>query len=565
MKPQERVAAIVKSDVGPLEKCVLFVLASHMSDTNLSCFVRPETVAVETRMAPSTVKGILRDLCMLGVLTREDDGHRSKVTRIEWDALAAYRNPKENPALLVARKQEPKRKGGKDGAGDPSDNRSEVSGNRTAPSVLRTPESVLRTPDNDEEESVLRTVGSVLRTAPSVILTAGVRIADAKGPYCGPDPDLIRIYDPSTPPTPSFDSTTVADPTVNEEEEDNSQQNPEDSCTQQPKSMIEPEQTMDPNDYNHDEDIDAEIAAFLEEQKRIAKQNEQGMGVEPSKDPLENVGRYLTDPDYAPSLWKNLADRMPKEKVRDIVPLEQLPPDPELDAMLAEQWKSRVTDDTIGPLPSVRDTMREIAQGTAQTTPPPAPVARPVAPVAPQGANLPRWLRQGPKVAVAPAPVAVKPQLPKVPGELMVLFTSPTKEGEMGMTPSDAQRLIVALVQNEIRTSDVLFSRSRSELKMMRGVSAYNERIEAYLQRAHGIGLAPDYRNRWDVIVSSLARHDDMNHLSDNERSAIGAMGLTWPRMKAMSTFELSRKAESFVDEMRLLPRVQTYGDMYNK
>ena len=178
MKPQERVAAIVKSDVGPLEKCVLFVLASHMSDTNLSCFVRPETVAVETRMAPSTVKGILRDLCMLGVLTREDDGHRSKVTRIEWDALAAYRNPKENPALLVARKQEPKRKGGKDGAGDPSDNRSEVSGNRTAPSVLRTPESVLRTPDNDEEESVLRTVGSVLRTAPSVILTAGVRIAD---------------------------------------------------------------------------------------------------------------------------------------------------------------------------------------------------------------------------------------------------------------------------------------------------------------------------------------------------------------------------------------------------
>ena len=32
---------------------------------------------------------------------------------------------------------------------------------------------------------------------------------------------------------------------------------------------------MDPNDYNHDEDIDAEIAAFLEEQKRIAKQNEE--------------------------------------------------------------------------------------------------------------------------------------------------------------------------------------------------------------------------------------------------------------------------------------------------
>ena len=566
MKPQERVTAIVKSDVGPLEKCVLFVLASHMSDTNLSCFVRPETLAVETRMAPSTVKGILRDLCLLGVLTREDDGHRSKVNRIEWTALAAYRNPKENPALLVARKQEPKRKGSKDGAGGPtgqtveSDSQSEGSGNRTAPSVLRTPESVLRTPDNDEEESVLRTEGSVLRTAPSVILTAGVRIADADRPYCGPDPDLIRIYDPSTPPTPSFDST-VADPANGEVEEDTFQQSPETPDTQQPKSLHEPEQTMDPNEYNHDDDVSKAVSAALEEAK-IRKLSMTGItGVDAKDIPVGYFARHIEDPEYTKGLWKDIADRAPKEKIRELVPLDQLPPDPEMDAVLAKHWESPVTvgipclignQKTDTPPPDDeppktflrRSTMAPVASNAPKK---PVPVPLPPPPRISANGEVQTGDLFGRRPQGAPvAPVAIVEEVlpttmlpPEVTDFVALLANRP--DGSQAQPVALVQRWIRALVNAGITSPKQLEETTFSSLKFTSGIGENIASNIAKSMIAWGSSLAPDVRTRMHELRILAARNPTMPpEVNSRDRRWLKAANISWNDIRKMTDFNVT-------------------------
>jgi len=174
LKPQERVNAILKSRLEPSARLLLVSIASHMSDGNLQTWISPDTMVEETGLSRSTVMGLLASLTAAGVLTRAEEGHRAKTTRIVWEALAAYQ-----PAATK-----------RGGARVQSDN--------------RTVESDNRTPEMDctktEQGSEHRTVGSDNRTAQSDNRTP-------KSPIIGPDPimirPMIRPVDPGDVPTPS--------------------------------------------------------------------------------------------------------------------------------------------------------------------------------------------------------------------------------------------------------------------------------------------------------------------------------------------------------------------------
>jgi len=134
MKPQERVKAILKSRVEPTWKVLLVAIASYMSDEQLFIWAKPETLAEDTGLSRSTVMSTLAEMQVRGVVTRTDEGRKSLVTRIIWDALAAQEAVKSS-------RGGPRVKG--------SDVRTEVSDSRTLPSDVRTPPSDSRTEGSD--------------------------------------------------------------------------------------------------------------------------------------------------------------------------------------------------------------------------------------------------------------------------------------------------------------------------------------------------------------------------------------------------------------------------------
>jgi len=134
MKPQERVKAILKSKVEPTWKVLLIAIASYMSDEQLFIWAKPETLAEDTGLSRSTVMAALAEMQVRGVVTRTDEGRRSLVTRIIWDALAAQEAVKSS-------------RGGARVKG--SGVRTEVSDSRTIPSDVRTPPSDSRTDGSD--------------------------------------------------------------------------------------------------------------------------------------------------------------------------------------------------------------------------------------------------------------------------------------------------------------------------------------------------------------------------------------------------------------------------------
>lgn len=169
MKPQERVNAILKSRLEPSARLLLVSIASHMSDGNLQTWISPDTMTEETGLSRSTVMGLLATLTAAGVLTRAEEGHRAKTTRIVWEALAAYQ-----PAATK-----------RGGARVQSDNRTVESDNRT-PEMDCT---------NSEQGSEHRTEGSDNRTEASEHRTPN-------RPIIGPDPTMnrpmIRPVDPTS-------------------------------------------------------------------------------------------------------------------------------------------------------------------------------------------------------------------------------------------------------------------------------------------------------------------------------------------------------------------------------
>ena len=154
-----------------------------MSDGNLQTWIAPDTMVEETGLSRSTVMGLLASLTAAGVLTRAEEGHRAKTTRIAWEALATYQ-----PAATK-----------RGGARVQSDN--------------RTVESDNRTPEMDctktEQGSEHRTEGSDNRTAQSDNRTP-------KSPIIGPDPimirPMIRPVDPGDVPTPSTADLQQSEP-----------------------------------------------------------------------------------------------------------------------------------------------------------------------------------------------------------------------------------------------------------------------------------------------------------------------------------------------------------------
>lgn len=89
MKPQERIEAIRSSRVEPSMRLLLVMVASHMADTRLSCWVGTDTLAEETGLAERRVRDLLAEAEAAGLIERFWGEHRAKDIRIRWDTLAA--------------------------------------------------------------------------------------------------------------------------------------------------------------------------------------------------------------------------------------------------------------------------------------------------------------------------------------------------------------------------------------------------------------------------------------------------------------------------------------------
>ena len=129
MKPQERVNVILKSKLEPSWKLLLVAVASHMHDMQLFVWVSPETLAEDTGLSRSTVMEVFGAMLAAGLVTRTDEGHKCKTTRIVWESLATYEPVKT-------------KRGGKK---EPSEDRTVPSDNRTLPSEHRQEASEDRT------------------------------------------------------------------------------------------------------------------------------------------------------------------------------------------------------------------------------------------------------------------------------------------------------------------------------------------------------------------------------------------------------------------------------------
>ena len=380
----------------------------------------------------------------------------------------------------------------------------------------------------------------------------------ARSIYTDPPIHLSPITVP--PPTPSFDST-VDVPAVNEEEEDNSfQQNPEDSCTQQPKSLHEPEQIVNPTDYDHDKDVNNEVSAALEELK-IRKLSMTGIaGVDAKDIPVGYFARHIEDPEYTRSLWKDIADRAPKEKVRELVPLDQLPPDPELDALLAEQWKSPVTtgipclisnekpeppsDDEPPKTFLRRSTMAPVASNAPKK---PVPVPLPPPPRISANGEVQTGDLFGRRPQGAPvAPVAIVEEVlpttmlpPEVTDFVALLANRP--DGSQAQPVALVQRWIRALVNAGITSPKQLEETTFSSLKFTSGIGENIASNIAKSMIAWGSSLAPDVRTRMHELRILAARNPTMPpEVNSRDRRWLKAANISWNDIRKMTDFNVT-------------------------
>ena len=92
MRPQDRVNAILDSNLEPSERLILVALARRMQDDNMEAgvWVGPATIERWTGLSRSVVQGAVARLTTAGVLYRwQEQGNVAKSTRVVWDALAA--------------------------------------------------------------------------------------------------------------------------------------------------------------------------------------------------------------------------------------------------------------------------------------------------------------------------------------------------------------------------------------------------------------------------------------------------------------------------------------------
>jgi len=199
VKPQERVNAILKSRLEPSARLLLVSIASHMSDGNLQTWISPDTMTEETGLSRSTVMSLLASLTAAGVLTRTEEGHRAKTTRIMWEGLQEYR-----PAASK-----------RGGTRVQSDNRTVESDNRTHADDCANPvqgsEHRTEGSDNRTEASEHRTPNRPIIGPDPTMNRPTIRPMDPTSTYVV-QPPPVRPAGPALFPTPPAAEDTVSTP-----------------------------------------------------------------------------------------------------------------------------------------------------------------------------------------------------------------------------------------------------------------------------------------------------------------------------------------------------------------
>jgi len=549
MNLYQRNNTIFRSSLEPSWRLVLLSLSAHMSETNFTCWIATETIAEETGLARSSVTDSLTEMAKHGIVERYDAGHRSKNTRIVWEAVATF-VPVKSARGGIQKKA---------AKGDlPSAIRTPTTDNRSVPTEDRSTVTDNRSDtsqNNSDGNTYDRLSVSTDRSSVSSRPIIGQQLTDNRSRS---DHDPIMIQ--NTPPTPSFDST-VDVPAVNEEEEDNSfQQNPEDSDTQQPKSLHEPEQIVNPTDYDHDKDVNNEVFAALEELKNRKLYMTGIAGVDAKDIPVGYFARHIEDPEYTKSLWKDIADRAPKEKVRDIVPIDQLPPDPEFDALLAEQWKSPVTTgipcligesntetppDDEPPKTFLRRSSSAAVVSNVVKKPVPLPLPPPPRISATGEVQTGDLFGRRPQGAPV-APVAIVEEVlpttmlpPEVTDFAVLLANRP--DGSQAQPVAVVQRWIRALVNAGITTPQQLEETTLSGLKFTSGIGENVANNIAKSMTAWGSSLAPDPRTRMHELRILAARHSTMpTEVNSRDRRWLKAASISWNDIRKMTDFNVT-------------------------